>query len=318
MSVAAIARVWERSGAKGADLLVLLAIADYAEEDGRNSWPTETKLAAKSRMSDRGVRKILGRLVAMGELAIEKNDDARRVRDGHCPRRFMHVLCCRQPEQRSGSNRNSVPVQQEQRSGSNRNSVPVQPEQRSGSGDRRTGTSGSVEPEQGGTRNKEDPSGIRQEENPARAREVDPRRTHPLDEPRVLEPAAVQAFDELWALYPRKLEGKLGALRAWHALQPCAEQATFIVEAVRVRIRLGWARYTPVKFLPSLRTFLDERRWTQAYEPPVAVVPPLVAAPDGLLVMRSCQACSAVVEGRVVNGLHVYPPCRCEAGEVST
>ena len=112
MSVAAVTSVWKDSSAKGADLLVLLAIADYAEDDGRNSWATETKLATKSRMTERGVRNILRRLVKMGELAIEKNDGGRRVKDGHVPRRFMHVLCCPcEPERRSGS-------QPEKRSGS--------------------------------------------------------------------------------------------------------------------------------------------------------------------------------------------------------
>ena len=94
MSVRAVARVWELSTAKGGELLVLLAIADYAEDDGRHAWPTVLKLAAKSRMSERGVRDVLRRLEHLGELAIEKNTTGRRVRDGHRPRAFMHVLCC--------------------------------------------------------------------------------------------------------------------------------------------------------------------------------------------------------------------------------
>lgn len=95
MSVKAVARVWERSAAKGSELLVLLAIADYAQDDGRNAWPSQLQLATKSRMTERGVRLVLRRLVAMRELAIERNTEGREVLCGqHRPRAFMHVLCC--------------------------------------------------------------------------------------------------------------------------------------------------------------------------------------------------------------------------------
>lgn len=70
MSIEAMARVWKHSSAEGSALLVLLALADYADDHDR-AWPSQATLAAKARMSDRNVRRVLDRLVEMGELVIE-------------------------------------------------------------------------------------------------------------------------------------------------------------------------------------------------------------------------------------------------------
>ena len=63
-------RVWAGSRAKGSDLLVLLAIADYARDDGTGAWPSIERLAAKARLSERNIRYIVRRLAAFGELSI--------------------------------------------------------------------------------------------------------------------------------------------------------------------------------------------------------------------------------------------------------
>ena len=56
---------------KGGDLLVLLAIADYADEDFR-AWPSQKTLARKARMDERNVRRVLQRLHVAGEILIER------------------------------------------------------------------------------------------------------------------------------------------------------------------------------------------------------------------------------------------------------
>lgn len=64
-----MSRVWETSCAKEGDLLVLLAIADSAN-DGGEAWPSIETLAAKARLNRRHVFRILKRLEDMGELEV--------------------------------------------------------------------------------------------------------------------------------------------------------------------------------------------------------------------------------------------------------
>jgi hypothetical protein len=64
-----MARVWADSRHAGTDLLMLLAIADFADDDG-NAYPAVGTLAAKCRMGARNAIYILRALEASGELQI--------------------------------------------------------------------------------------------------------------------------------------------------------------------------------------------------------------------------------------------------------
>lgn len=61
--------VWKHSKAKGGDLLVLLAIADFADDDGV-AYPAVGTLGKKSRMSGRNVQFALKRLQKRDELSL--------------------------------------------------------------------------------------------------------------------------------------------------------------------------------------------------------------------------------------------------------
>jgi hypothetical protein len=63
--------VWEHSPAKGTELLTLLAIANNAADDGSNAWPSIARLAQKTRLDERTVRRVLHRLAEGGHLVIE-------------------------------------------------------------------------------------------------------------------------------------------------------------------------------------------------------------------------------------------------------
>jgi len=69
MSMKVMARVWEYSNAAAGTLLVLLAIADRANDEGEAS-PVVHSLALKSRLSERQVQRALSALQKMGELII--------------------------------------------------------------------------------------------------------------------------------------------------------------------------------------------------------------------------------------------------------
>jgi Helix-turn-helix domain len=54
------------------DLLVLIAIADYAHDDGTGAYPSEHTIAKLARLSERGVRYALRRLEAGGIIVVEQ------------------------------------------------------------------------------------------------------------------------------------------------------------------------------------------------------------------------------------------------------
>lgn len=64
--------VWKSSPSKGSELLLLLALADHAHDDGSNAFPSIATLAQKTRMSSRSVSRLISRLVSRGELRAER------------------------------------------------------------------------------------------------------------------------------------------------------------------------------------------------------------------------------------------------------
>jgi len=76
MSVRTMARVWDCSQHSGTELLMLLAIADFADDDGR-AYPAVGTLARKCRMTARNANRLLNGLKASGELEIKGNEGPR-------------------------------------------------------------------------------------------------------------------------------------------------------------------------------------------------------------------------------------------------
>lgn len=68
-----MAKVWKMSQHSGTDLLMLLAIADFADDNG-NAHPAVTTLASKCRMTPRNANLILANLKKSGELSIRLNE----------------------------------------------------------------------------------------------------------------------------------------------------------------------------------------------------------------------------------------------------
>ncbi len=64
--------VWDHSQQKGSGLILLLAVADYANENNQ-AWPSISTLAAKIRMSDRNTQILLRKIIDSGELEMQPN-----------------------------------------------------------------------------------------------------------------------------------------------------------------------------------------------------------------------------------------------------
>jgi len=73
MSIKVMSRVWEHSQAKGSPLLLLLALADSADDDGF-CWPGIDHQATKIRMHPNSVRNCHKTLAGLGELLVIPRD----------------------------------------------------------------------------------------------------------------------------------------------------------------------------------------------------------------------------------------------------
>jgi hypothetical protein len=70
MSIKAMTFVWEHSTAQGTDLLCLLALADYANDEGE-AYPGIKRLAQKCRVGERAIQKVIAKLKEAGEIDVE-------------------------------------------------------------------------------------------------------------------------------------------------------------------------------------------------------------------------------------------------------
>lgn len=70
MSIKCMSKVWDESKQKGSNLLVLLALADFADDFGY-CWPSIATIAAKARLSERQTIRIIQSLEEQGELLVK-------------------------------------------------------------------------------------------------------------------------------------------------------------------------------------------------------------------------------------------------------
>ena len=73
MSIAVMNWVWASSPTSGNERLVLLALADAcSRDDGTGCWPSAATIARKANISDRTVRRVIGRLEAEGQVVVHR------------------------------------------------------------------------------------------------------------------------------------------------------------------------------------------------------------------------------------------------------
>ncbi len=72
MSIRCIQWVWDHSKASGTDMVVLQFIANCANEEGDNAYPSIATLAIKARVKVRAVQRSISYLVSIGELEVDE------------------------------------------------------------------------------------------------------------------------------------------------------------------------------------------------------------------------------------------------------
>lgn len=284
MSVTAQSHVWKYSRAKGSALLVLLAIADYAHDDGQHAWPNLDALAEKTRMTERSMRSILADLVEMGELRIRKNIERLEVKGGYIPRRFMDVLCVRQSPRRTTGKDCRRGTGKDCRSSENSDQFAPEnegnfeaPEKISGCDleEISTGQSANFAASE-----KQDTGKIlqRNRKNPA------PPPTPPYKEDPSVDPLEEQTrdadaslvalnasegdqrtilkarFDRIVAIHPRADKLKR-AFKLFQKLNPTETLTDFIIADIERKKRSVWGGVEP-RFIPGLHRYLEDERWT--------------------------------------------------------
>lgn len=78
MSIKLLNLAWRFSKTKGGDLLILLGIADFANDEGI-AYPSIATLAKKARLTPRNAQRSIRRLVDSGELRIEEGKGPHRT-----------------------------------------------------------------------------------------------------------------------------------------------------------------------------------------------------------------------------------------------
>jgi len=96
MSIEIMSRVWDQSSQEGSSLLLLLALADHASDDGV-CWPGIARLAHKTRKTERHTKRLLVKLEESGEVYIARetgrgNTNMYYVTLGFSEEEMIHTL----------------------------------------------------------------------------------------------------------------------------------------------------------------------------------------------------------------------------------
>ena len=223
-----MSRVWEHSQATGSALLILLAVADFANDEG-SAYPAIKTLATKARMSERNARYVIGKLVDIGELKVQQNAGPRGCNLFHVTTSVLVGVQLAQGAKIAGMQ--SVPPAMGFPGG-------VQPASE--------GAAIAIAPEPSLTVIELSRSNRSRREK--RATLADPR------------------FDRFWQAYPKKV-AKPDAENAWSKLRPDELLAELICKAVAAQVNSESWGQDDGRFIPYPATWLNGRRWEDEMAP---------------------------------------------------
>lgn len=218
-----MARVWESSRHSGSDLLMLLAIADFADDDG-NAYPAVSTLAAKCRMKPRNCRYLLRSLEESGELSVVVNA-------GPYGANLYRINLDALGMQSFAGVQSLAGVQHSAATPAKDCRKPLQ----------RIAAKPSV--------NHQEPSTYAH----------DAQKPHRSRSPSASE-SADDGFADFWKQYPKKV-AKPAALKAWKKIKPAAHvQADLMAALGKHKASADWQK-DGGQFIPHPASWLNGRRW---------------------------------------------------------
>jgi hypothetical protein len=222
MSVKFMARVWAHSRRKDGELLVMLALADFANDAGE-CWPSIPVLAQKARLTERQTRRVLKKLEEAGEIRKAPSNGGRNRRNHY------FIMLSENPDNITGK---ELQGKNNPEFYAQKTLTPM-----SGALNRhRTVNKSSAEvPES---------SPIPKEKKLTRRRDPDP--------------AQVEAFARFYSVYPRHV-AREAAEQAWLKLSPSPELQTLIMAAVARYA--GENEGTEQRFIKYPAAWLNGKRW---------------------------------------------------------
>lgn len=223
MSVRTMAKVWESSQQAGSDLLMLLAIADFSDDEG-NAYPAVSTLAGKCRMKERNCRYILRNLEKSGELTIKPNA-------GPHGSNLYRVNIGSLGLQHSAGVQSLAGLQHSAATPAKDCRQPLQ----------RIAANPSV--------NHQEPSTYAH----------DAAKPHRSRSPSASE-SADDGFADFWMQYPKKV-AKPQALKAWKKLKPAGPLLADLMAGLQRQMVSDQWRKEGGQFIPYPATWLNGRRW---------------------------------------------------------
>jgi hypothetical protein len=217
-----MAKVWESSRHAGSDLLMLLAIADFADDDG-NAFPAVPTLAAKCRMKERNCRYLLRSLEKSGELSIVQNAG---IHGSNLYRINLGALGL----QHSAGGQSLAGLQHIAATTAKDCRIPLQ-------------------------HSAAKPSVNHQEPPEAR----DAKKQRRVCSPSASE-SPDDGFAAFWKEYPRK-DAKAQALKAWKKIKPTGQTLADLMAGLERRISSEQWRKDGGRFIPYPATWLNNERW---------------------------------------------------------
>lgn len=236
MSVRVLSWVLDHSEAPGNDRLVLIAIADEADDDGANAYPSIDRIARRARVNKRTTMRALERLEATGELVVLRPEVTGR---GH-HNRYAVVM--------------GRPIDEVAAlvGGSRKGDTLASPKK---------GAEGRASARIGAPKGAPDPQTPRHtdpaEQNPPRAASL---------ELVVDEVPAVDMFEAFWLAYPRKV-AKPEARKAWSSVVDGKVDPVLVLDGL-ARWLPYWRSRADDRFVPHPSTWLRQERWNDS--PPSA------------------------------------------------
>lgn len=216
-----MAKVWEFSRHAGTELLVLLAVADFADDDG-NAYPAVPTLARKCRMTPRNANLILANLKKSGELVVKQNEGPKGTN------RYLIRLSTPEagftPEEFFTLKRTSA-----------------------------TPEAGFPKPLK---RTSDEPSVNHQEPS---THAHDAKKPHRSRSPSASE-SVDDGFATFWQSYPRKV-ARPQALKTWKKIKPTGQELADLMAGLEKQKASGDWQKDGGQFIPYPSSWLSARRW---------------------------------------------------------